>query len=719
MAADGFGAYVANLPAAQRRANLELRRLIERPVTLEPTGVNDDAQINAAIHRVSTAGGGTVRLLAGTYDIRNSVTLKDNIRLEGVGDATILKLHALAGVRVVTNEDAGGAGNSNMQLANLQIDGNGNLQPIVPNNTGTGVDAVYFIRATNLLVENCYIHDGNRHNLFVSDASSAVRIIGNRLKSALGLTNISAYNGSDFTISGNVSSNANETGTKMDSMHTVAITGNTYFNNTTIQVYVTGGSNITITGNSIRGGQNGVRIVSEDYTVVADNVIRDPSQHGIVLLQNCDHTTITGNVIRNVGSASANTYDGINVSDTGTGCTYTLISGNDITDVNSKMRYGICSLNSSDRVKHGPNWISGYVTGTVSLVGANNANILERQGSSIYLDGPPGPSINTNGDYIHLDADTDIYLDGNTIYLRNAAGTDYGYVGSAGIGVYGTRYLGFPTYGGGWYMSDTTWIRAYGNKNIYTPGEIRGGIFTTEGDGYMVTDSADTDSGLYHWGDGIVGLVCQGTGVIQCYSPGCTTLGMYPGYQFRLNGISDANHGIEYSAGTPSGSGEASNGPLYRGYTSHWWYENGTGQQMYLSSGGNLFLNAGKSFTNFSSREFKKNITALDPNECLDHVLRWRPVEFDIDHDAPALLPPPGSPPVEIPPAEIHAEGFIAEEIYEVTPNVCVMSTDPERPDWAHGLDYGNMTSRLAGAVQALSAKIAQLEAEIAELRGG
>lgn len=36
-------------------------------------------------------------------------------------------------------------------------------------------------------------------------------------------------------------------------------------------------------------------------------------------------------------------------------------------------------------------------------------------------------------------------------------------------------------YGGGWHMTDTTWIRAYNNKSVYTAGEIRGGAVTAEG----------------------------------------------------------------------------------------------------------------------------------------------------------------------------------------------------------------------------------------------
>ena len=33
------------------------------------------------------------------------------------------------------------------------------------------------------------------------------------------------------------------------------------------------------------------------------------------------------------------------------------------------------------------------------------------------------------------------------------------------------------TYGGGWTMSDTTWIRAYGDKYVYTPGAVRGDYY--------------------------------------------------------------------------------------------------------------------------------------------------------------------------------------------------------------------------------------------------
>lgn len=36
-------------------------------------------------------------------------------------------------------------------------------------------------------------------------------------------------------------------------------------------------------------------------------------------------------------------------------------------------------------------------------------------------------------------------------------------------------------WGGGWYMSDASWVRAYGDKSVYTPGQIRAGTLASEG----------------------------------------------------------------------------------------------------------------------------------------------------------------------------------------------------------------------------------------------
>lgn len=43
---------------------------------------------------------------------------------------------------------------------------------------------------------------------------------------------------------------------------------------------------------------------------------------------------------------------------------------------------------------------------------------------------------------------------------------------SGTLRIHGTNPLFFPSFGGGWYMLDTSWIRVYGNKSIYTEGMV-------------------------------------------------------------------------------------------------------------------------------------------------------------------------------------------------------------------------------------------------------
>ena len=57
--------------------------------------------------------------------------------------------------------------------------------------------------------------------------------------------------------------------------------------------------------------------------------------------------------------------------------------------------------------------------------------------------------------------------------------------------VNGTGGIYFESYGGGWYMTDTTWIKAYNNKNVYTPAVMRADN-GFQVDGYeMVGSNAD------------------------------------------------------------------------------------------------------------------------------------------------------------------------------------------------------------------------------------
>ncbi len=329
-------------------------------------GTSDQIEINAAIDALQFTGG-TVLIKKGIYYNTAPILIRDNVTVLGEGPGTKLYLVSGSNCRQITNYNA--SGNSNIRVTNMQIDGNG------ANQTASSYDNLYFIQSQNVTVDNCLILNGNRHNILVSDSCTEIKVTNNRLKDAQGLSNCSTFNVSDMIFSNNISSGATQTGIKTDQSHTVTISNNVCLNNSTHQIFVTNGTSTTISGNAVRGGQNGVRVTSNDYVTINGNSMRSHSQDGIVFLQNCNYGTVSGNTIRDVGTAAANTYDGVNINDQGTGCTNITIDGNVIRDSASNMRYGVCSLGNSDYVTYGVNDVSGYVTGEKSLVGSNNRTV--------------------------------------------------------------------------------------------------------------------------------------------------------------------------------------------------------------------------------------------------------------------------------------------------------------------------------------------------------
>jgi hypothetical protein len=137
------------------------------------------------------------------------------------------------------------------------------------------------------------------------------------------------------------------------------------------------------------------------------------------------------------------------------------------------------------------------------------------------------------------------------------------------------------------------------------------------------------------------------------------------------------------------------NGPVMQGYSTCALRTALNNRWLMLEWGaGSVFIDAGGSYLKFSSRETKSDIQPLDPEQCLEQVRRWEPVEFT-PNSADWLRKP----------------GFVAEDLHEVTPlAVYVTPEDADRPNWPNAVDYAGLTVPLAGAVQALLARIEALE---------
>jgi hypothetical protein len=304
-----------------------------------------------------------------------------------------------------------------------------------------------------------------------------------------------------------------------------------------------------------------------------------------------------------------------------------------------------------------------------------------------------GPTIHGLSTYLHISSPSLFYADANTHYFRTAAGADRMYLDGNGLylvdgwfRVIGNEGIFWETHGGGWFMQDTTWIRAYNGK---WPLADR---WAFSGTGYKFTHDTDLDTGLIYDGDGDISLISNGVRVIRLSG----SHAYLSDRAILMRSPSDLNHGVNYANATPTGSGEASNGPILYGYSSVWLKCINGDKNFYLSSAGNVFINGGNTYQNFSSRELKDNIQSIMPEAALDHVMRWRPVEFDYKENGR------------------HADGFIAEEMVEVTPSmVSVRREDEERPGWAYALAYSEAIPRLAGAIQALKLENDELRARL------
>jgi hypothetical protein len=65
----------------------------------------DDRALQAAVDYVARYGGGTVRVAAGTYRLRNAVHLASNVRIVGAGETTVIEKEPSVTTRLAANSD--------------------------------------------------------------------------------------------------------------------------------------------------------------------------------------------------------------------------------------------------------------------------------------------------------------------------------------------------------------------------------------------------------------------------------------------------------------------------------------------------------------------------------------------------------------------------------------------------------------------------------------
>lgn len=299
---------------------------------------NDAAAIQDAIDYVSADGGGTVAFPPGTYGIGTTVTIPSRVRLlgAGAGISTLKALSSLAITSAMVQNSTGdtGAGvrvDTGITLEQLTFDGSGRTYPAYDQNTNPATygglsqansrgNLVKVYSAINTKVLACE---------FKGHASLVLNMAGGLNELVQGCTfsgngkvddispcmyvNYSFPNGTPsvgMRVVGNSFYNCNRGGVRFV-VGTGAITGNTFDTLREYAIHVESGSDVTISGNTIRTVTvsdivaNGVEIEnSAAGRVIVDGNIFEACGLRAISAVGCADFAFTNNIIYECGQSS-------------------------------------------------------------------------------------------------------------------------------------------------------------------------------------------------------------------------------------------------------------------------------------------------------------------------------------------------------------------------------------------------------------------------------
>jgi parallel beta-helix repeat protein len=287
-------------------------------------GIDDQAEIIAALAALPSAGGEIV-ILDGTYNITASINIpKDNVSLRGNGNATILKRMYNS-----TNTDSGPTARglitlnekSGCKIQGLQIDGN--------KATYTASDnyGIYLSSSSNNTVTGNTCNN-NFYGIYLSSSSNNT-VTGNTCNNNSSGIRLSSSS-SDNTVTGNTCNNNSSYGIYLSSSSNNTVTGNTCNNNSSGIRLSSSSSDNTVTGNTCNNNSSyGIHLSSSSDNTVTSNTCNNNSSSGIFLsLSSSDNTVTSNTCIRGIGTPEDYTTYQYTIFLSGTSNNYNLISSN-------------------------------------------------------------------------------------------------------------------------------------------------------------------------------------------------------------------------------------------------------------------------------------------------------------------------------------------------------------------------------------------------------
>ncbi len=286
-------------------------------------------QINNAISAVSTAGGGTVYLMEGTYVIGGSINVPNNVTLAGAGQGGTQIINAdtvNSTFPMITNTNGAGAGDTHITIRDIHL--NGNAAAIaggVPTGikllkvgTGSGSTGVRGALVTGMRIDGL---SGSTDSAIIMNNVQNSTITANTIKN-VGV----GGGGNGYSIVADGSSNFNNISDNLVQYTFAAIEVDGTFNTVSGNTFDTfgnkatvGGTDNTFTGNTFNANGSGVAVnVTGVRNLFNGNTFRTYVTYGITL--NASNNQVTGNSFYNGASGGS----GIVVANT--------VSGNSVTN---------------------------------------------------------------------------------------------------------------------------------------------------------------------------------------------------------------------------------------------------------------------------------------------------------------------------------------------------------------------------------------------------
>ncbi len=291
-----------------------MERVGQATVIVSLDGTGDTDNINEAIKLLPTTGG-VIFVKEGIYEHERVTISKDNVRIEGTGDGTNIKIDSFAALVISAN---------NIKIVDVKIEG------VNTNHIGIQISN----GKTNILIESIHFLGisasfSNSKALFIDGSMSNSRVL-NCFADDMG-GNAFFFSG-DNNILSNCTVDVAENGIITDGATNSTVQGNTTKNCTAAGIVLSDDNatsdNNTCIGNICSSNQDGIRVFGDcNENIISSNQCTSNSRHGIFIdlagARVPDKNIIIGNICLN-NTTSAITDEGTNTHPNGTSGTTNL-----------------------------------------------------------------------------------------------------------------------------------------------------------------------------------------------------------------------------------------------------------------------------------------------------------------------------------------------------------------------------------------------------------